>query len=280
MANKILIGSRYYPFSYKAHPLNLPGWPDLHLAKSQGLPSLQDQLEIKRVFWGLPIVESVNLQIWLQWCNHYHHLSSVLQRLLSPQLAPIHQYVSLVAEKSSPRRAFSPKVRMDDEYRWRRYQVWHDFPGLKNTHSKDAVSFCYYNIYAFNIQGSYNTQVDEGTYLKLERTQGGLQERGNDGDGDEDDHDHDHNNDDDDLSWERTQGGLQERGSDFPLLQSSSDPSSAGSKAGHSPSRVWKITNILSFKKVTLLASLTVPQAAIMGSKWKLRHKEVRKHYW
>ena len=45
-----------------------------------------------------------------------------------------------------------------------------------------------------------NTQVDEGTYLKLERTQGGLQERGNDGDGDEDDHDHDHNNDDDDLS--------------------------------------------------------------------------------
>ena len=239
-------GSRYYPFSYKAHPLNLPGWPDLHLAKSQGLPSLQDQLEIKRVFWGLPIVESVNLQIWLQWCNHYHHLSSVLQRLLSPQLAPIHQYVSLVAEKSSPRRAFSPKVRMDDEYRWRRYQVWHDFPGLKNTHSKDAVSFCYYNIYAFNIQGSYNTQVDEGTYLKLERTQ----------------------------------GGLQERGSDFPLLRSSLDPSSAGSKAGHSPSRVWKITNILSFKKVTLLASLTVPQAAIMGSKWKLRHKEVRKHYW
>ena len=76
---------------------------------------------------------------------------------------------------------------------------------MKNTHSKDAVSFCYYNIYAFNIQGSYNTQVDEGTYLKLERTQGGLQERcndGDDGDGDDDkdDHDHDHNNDDDDLS--------------------------------------------------------------------------------
>ena len=136
---------------------------------------------------------------------------------------------------------------MDDEYRWHRHEVWHEFPGLKYTYnSEDAVSFCYYN----------------------------------DGDADGDDHDHDHDNDDDDLSWERTQGGLQERGSDFPLLRSSSDPSSAGSKAGHSQSCVWKITNILSFKKVALLASLTIPQAAIVGSKWKLRHKKVRKNYW